>query len=130
MEGTEGPRRKCILVVDDDVHQHGILRVLLARYGYSTLHATTLDQARAVLAGHEIDLIILDIRLHREHGLDLLFGLPLQGIEVPVIICTSDAFAEFTYRTAKSAVAGWIVKPYTFLEMMDAVHGVIGTADG
>lgn len=123
------PKPKRVLVVDDDVDQHGILRVLLGHYGYETVHATTLADARAVLASEHIDLIVLDIRLGRDHGLDLLYSLELEGPIVPILVCTSDAFARQRYPGAARVAKAWMVKPVKSGELIDTVRTIIGAPE-
>jgi len=118
--------QKRVLIVDDDLDHHAILRVLLGHHGFATIHAATLADARAVLAAEHVDLVILDIRLHREHGLDLLYSLPFEGPNVPVLVCTSDALARLRYPAAVNAAAGWLVKPVVFGELIELVESIIG----
>lgn len=120
------PTQKRVLVVDDDLDQHAIMRVLLGHHRYETVHATTLADARAVLAAEHIDLVVLDIRLGPEHGLDLLYSLAFEGPAVPILICTSDGFARQRYPGAARAAAGWMVKPVKFGELVDTLRTIIG----
>ena len=114
---------KRILIVDDDHEQHVILRELLGHHGYATLHAFTLEEARAVLATEGADLIILDVRLaNRVNGLDLLYELHFTGsTEIPVIVCTSDALAQSRYPAAARAVGDWLLKPCALADIVNAV---------
>jgi DNA-binding NtrC family response regulator len=102
---------KTILIVDDDEDQHVILGTLFSHYGYSTVHAHCLSEARAILAETAPDLVVLDIRLNWENGLDLLNVLHATDAKVPVVVCTSDALASFRYPAAVASAAAWIVKP-------------------
>jgi DNA-binding response OmpR family regulator len=118
---------KRVLIVDDNFDQHGILRVLLGHHGFATIHAATLADARAVLESGPVDLVILDVRLGRDHGLDLLYSLPFEGPDVPVLVCTSDADARFRYPAAANAAAGWMVKPFNFDELICCVQRITGS---
>jgi DNA-binding response OmpR family regulator len=113
--------------VDDDREQHVILRELLGHCGYTTAHAFTLEEARAILATDGADLIILDVRLAGGvNGLDLLYALHLTGpAGIPVLVCTSDTLAEFRYPAATRAVGGWLIKPCALTEMLEAVDRVM-----
>lgn len=104
--------------------------MLLGHRGYATLHATTLRGAREILSTEPVDLVILDIRLGVDHGLDLLYSLPFEGPNVPVIVCTSDTFARARYRGAVAASAGWFVKPFDFDELTGAIQQLLGPRDG
>ena len=118
--------------MDDDREQHVILRELLGHHGYATSHAFTLEEARAILDTDGADLIILDVRLaDGVNGLDLLYSLHLTGpAGIPVLVCTSDALAEYRYRAAVRAAGGWLVKPCALTAMLEAVDRLIGGARG
>src|SRR5512134_1985847 len=77
-----------ILLVDDDRE----IRVLLSRYlagqGYRTTAAADGREMREALAGHAIDLIVLDLMLPGEDGLALCRWVRAQS-NVPVIMLTA-----------------------------------------
>jgi DNA-binding response OmpR family regulator len=85
-----GPAR-VIAVVEDEPSIHQMLRTLLMRHGYVTVHADTLPQLRAVIQVQPIDAFIVDLRLKGEHsGLDVLTWIRGQGAHAvaPVLILT------------------------------------------
>ena len=116
-----------ILIVDDDEDQHVILRTLLCHYGYATLHARSLAQAYAILAREHTlpDLVVLDIRLPGEHGLDLLNVLHLNDPALPVVVCTSDVLAAHRYPAAAEAVAAWTVKPIPTSNILEIIARLV-----
>ena len=62
-----------ILIVEDDHISQLVLRTYLTRSGFTNLHfATTADEALAVLAEHEVTLMLLDVFIDGSvNGLDL-----------------------------------------------------------
>ena len=65
-------RFKCsVLVVDDDPGVLGLLALQLAA-DFEVVAATTAEQARAILAGRSIDILLCDLHLPDESGLMLL----------------------------------------------------------
>ena len=71
---TSVATRRCVIaVVEDEPSVHQLLRTLLMRHGYVTVHADTLPQLRAVVQVQAIDAFMVDLRLKGEHnGLDLI----------------------------------------------------------
>jgi ActR/RegA family two-component response regulator len=61
-----------VLVVDDDPSYLTILGRLCAGCGATVVTAQTADEARAALATHEFDLLLLDLQLDHQEGLPLI----------------------------------------------------------
>jgi two-component system response regulator PilR (NtrC family) len=57
-----------VLVVDDDPSYLTILERLCAGCGATVITAQTADEARAALAAHEFDLLLLDLQLDHQEG--------------------------------------------------------------
>ncbi len=117
---------KLVLVVDDDEDQHEILGTLLQQYGYTTLHAHTVAGARAMLAERRPDVILLDITLPGEHGLDLLYSLHLSDPALPVVVITADPLARFRYPKAVASASAWLLKPAFTSDLLEVLRGLIG----
>jgi len=65
----QNPKSKIILVVDDDkTARYGMRRALEERY--KILEADSAASARRVLAAESPDLLLLDIEMPEESGLD------------------------------------------------------------
>ena len=77
-----------VLVVDDDPEIRELLRQFLASAGLHPLLAAGGAEMRARFQEHRIDLVVLDVMLPQESGLDLLRWLR-EHTEVPVIMVTA-----------------------------------------
>ena len=80
-------RQVCVLVVEDDP---ALQRMILNYFGENnirTLLACGRQDMVAQLAGTEVNLVILDLRLGQDDGLDLLRDIRSSS-DVPVIIIT------------------------------------------
>ncbi len=66
----------CILIVDDDEATRELLEIVLDEAGYTTLLATSRDDARAVMAMERVDLILTDL----SHPLPLTASDGLQAL--------------------------------------------------
>ncbi len=83
-----------ILVVDDELSIRKTLGLLLKSKGYSVLDVATIDQARQMLAENSVDLVITDMRLEDEDGMDLLIYLRDSGSQAESIVMTAYASVE------------------------------------
>jgi DNA-binding response OmpR family regulator len=72
--GGEGGRThlKTVLVVDDERSLRLLCRVNLELEGHRVLEAATLAEARALVERESPDVVLLDVHLGNEDGLELL----------------------------------------------------------
>jgi two-component system OmpR family response regulator len=77
-----------ILVVDDDANIRQLLRDYLGEMGYHASAATNGAQMKQILGTSQVDLIVLDLMLDGEDGLDLTRELR-RAHDIPVIILSA-----------------------------------------
>lgn len=77
-----------LLVVDDDPEMRAMLTAFLRRHGFAALEAATGAQARAEFARHRIDLILLDVMLGDESGLEICARLRAEH-DVPIVMLSA-----------------------------------------
>lgn len=82
---------KTILVVDDDFSMRKGLALLLRREGYRVREAATGAEALAILDKGEIDLIILDLFLPDEDGLEISDKIMQGGHSAKILLLTAHA---------------------------------------
>src|ERR1700684_2895395 len=84
-----------LLVVDDDARLRDLLRRYLSDSGFRVTGAADAFEARAQLASFAFDLIVLDVMMPGESGLDLTRSLRAEnGVSVPVLMLTAMAEPE------------------------------------
>ncbi len=106
-------------MVDDEPAIRLLCRVNLELEGYRVLEATSLDEARRLLADGTIAAVQLDMRNGTERGETLLGELRAAG--VPVIVVTGWAETEAEWAKDAGAV---LAKPLAIDELLRAVHSV------
>ncbi len=97
-----------ILVVDDDDRIRTLLSRFLAEHGYRVSTADNAIEARARLSGLVFDLIVLDVMMPGESGLDLARDLR-KNSAIPILMLT--ARAEIEDRLAACNRAWMIISP-------------------
>ncbi|MEJ2451585.1 MAG: response regulator [Gammaproteobacteria bacterium] len=97
-----------ILIVDDEFSIRKTLGMLLKSEGYTALEAADLSQAKRMLQTESVDLVITDMRLGQENGMDLLGWLRANGSEVESIIMTA-------YGSIENAVSAMKLGAYDYL---------------
>jgi CheY-like chemotaxis protein len=79
-----------VLVVDDEVSTHRLLSLLLEPKGYRVVTAASADAAINMLKSVSVDALVLDVRMPRRSGLDVLTFVrgEAQYQQVPVLLLT------------------------------------------
>jgi DNA-binding response OmpR family regulator len=104
-----------VLVVDDDAAIRLLCRVNLELEGHRVFEAAYLDQARAVLADERVHVVLLDLHLGNERGLDLLAELRRDRPEVAVALLTGSPQARSPEEEATADAV--ISKPFEIEEL-------------
>jgi len=112
---TEQPH---ILVVDDDRRIRQLLQSFLADNGYRVTVAASAQEARERRRGITFDLIVLDIMMPGESGLDLTRALREGRDEIPVLMLS--ALAETGDRIAGLTTGSddYLSKPFEPQELL------------
>jgi CheY-like chemotaxis protein len=109
--------RTIVVVEDEQASREGLL-VLLARAGYRTIGAGTLKEARHILEEITPDLLIVDIRLSGDNGLQLL---AMARNPIPAIVIT--AFDDRTLAAeARNFGAEFMLKPVSPAALLAAIQ--------
>lgn len=116
-----------ILVVDDHpVVREGIGRVLMSALPQVVLgDAEGATDARARLRGEPWDLVILDITLGRDDGIQELQWMRASYPAVPVLIVSMHPPEQFASRTAQEGASGYVSKDSPPDELARAVGCVL-----
>ncbi len=113
-----------ILLVDDDSAFAAALERLLHREGYRIHHACdcahALELARQGEGG--VDLVIADLHLCREHGLDLLDELRRLNSSLPVILVSASPDARTYLDALRLGAYEYLAKPLNFTELRQVVQ--------
>ncbi len=101
-----------ILIVDDERLQRWALRKLLADGGYDVFEATDGRSAVALYAEQMPDLVLLDLRLGGESGLEVLKEIRQIDPGAMVIMLTAHGALDAAVTAFKSGVFDFVTKPY------------------
>jgi len=120
---------KRILVVDDDPAMRDVIGTYLENHNYRVGLAADGAAMARILAGDNIDLVILDLKLAREDGLELMRGLSAQA-DVPVILITGHRRDEADRVIGLELGADdYLIKPFGLRELLARVRAVLRRAE-
>lgn len=116
--------RQHILVVDDDTRLRELLRKYLNDNGYAVTTAGDAAEARQRLAGLAFDLIVLDVMMPGEIGLDFARSLR-QRDAVPILMLTAMGEAEDRIRGLESGADDYLPKPFEPRELLLRIGSIL-----
>lgn len=108
-----------VLVVDDDASLRLLCRVNLELDGYHVLEATTVAEAEEILLAEPVDVVLLDVHVGPESGIELMRALRERGGAPPVVLVTGSARLDADTQAEADGVVG---KPFRLEELRDVVR--------
>ena len=112
-----------IMVVDDEDSIRLLYSQELTEEGYEVSTAASAVEAVDLLEKNQFDLVVLDIKLKNESGLDLLQQIVKERHEMPVILCTAFSFYKEDFSTWLAD--GYVVKSSDLTELKDEIRRVL-----
>jgi len=108
-----------VLVVDDEKNIRRTLRMVLEGEGYEVIEASGIDEAATMLHGTRVDLVLLDVKLSEQNGIDLLARLKRGEVggeagtdrDVPVIMISGHATLADAVRATREGAFDFLEKP-------------------
>jgi DNA-binding response OmpR family regulator len=113
-----------ILVVEDDHVMRDMVVDYLSDHNMRGLSASGSEEVERIFAQSEPDLVVLDLRLDREDGLDLLREIRTRS-DVPVVITTGDRRDEIDRVVGLELGADdYLTKPFSLRELLARIRAV------
>lgn len=110
-----------LLVIDDEPNIRYSIQQVLAGQGLEVLGAESAEEGLALCAEHNPDVILLDIRLGQESGLELFDRLRHQSPKSLVVFITGHGTAETAIEAMKRGAYEYLVKPLDATQLQQVV---------
>lgn len=115
-----------ILYLEDDASLLKQTSDVLEDFVKNVFAVKTSKEAMQVLKNQRIDIIISDILLENENGIDFLRELKeVQQINIPTILTTAHTDTKYLLDAIKLKVENYIVKPINLKELLNTLHDVV-----
>lgn len=114
-----------ILVVDDDRRLRELLVKYLKEKGFFVYSASSAAEARAQLAIHKVDLIVLDIMMPGESGLELTKNLRDAGHQTLVLFLTAKDSVDEKIEGLDSGGDDYLTKPFEPEELIARIRAIL-----
>jgi two-component system, OmpR family, phosphate regulon response regulator OmpR len=116
-----------LLVVDDDRRLRELLRDFLGRNGYRVNVAADAAEARRQVAGFAFDLMILDVMMPGESGLDLARSMRGSG-NLPILLLTARGEAADRIAGLEAGADDYLPKPFEPRELLLRIGAILRRA--
>lgn len=113
-----------VLVVDDDQKIRDLLRRYLNEHGFRVTPAADAAAARAAMRGLAFDIILLDVMMPGENGLDLARDLK-SCLSVPILMLTARSETEDRIAGLEAGVDDYLPKPFEPRELLLRLQNIL-----
>ena len=113
-----------ILMVEDDSQIRRFLRATLAAEGYRFLEATTAQEGLTQAAAHHPDLILLDLGLPDQDGLEVIRGVR-EWTTAPVLVLSARGQETDKIAALDLGADDYVAKPFTVGELLARIRAAL-----
>lgn len=117
-----------ILIVDDQVLNVKLLEKTLKQAGYPNVFST-IDSREAVplFIKHNIDILLLDIRMPHLDGFDVmeLLNEVVKDDYLPILVLTAELTSETRAKSLSNGAKDFLTKPFNQLEVLQRIHNIL-----
>ncbi|MBI5352975.1 MAG: PAS domain S-box protein [Chloroflexi bacterium] len=118
-----------ILIVDDDLNMTGTVRDILESRGFNPITALNQDHALAQIEEHQIDVALIDLRLGKESGLDVLREIKAHSPETECILLTGFATQSSAIDAIQLGAFGYFQKPIDMDQLLLSIQRAVEKHD-
>lgn len=114
-----------LLVVDDDARLRNLLQRFLSEQGFRVTAAADAAAARQALHNMAFDLLVVDVMMPGENGLDLTEGLRREGHEVPILMLTAAGAPDDRIAGFERGADDYLAKPFDPRELALRIRTIL-----
>ncbi len=111
-----------VLVIEDDPTVGQFVKRGLEEHGWSVDLETDGETGEQRALAEPYDIVILDMRLPRRSGLEVLHRVRARGCETPVLVLTAQDAVDAKVETLRAGADDYVTKPFAFEELLARVE--------
>lgn len=115
-----------ILVIDDDNRLRELLSRFLNQQEFLVTTAASAEEARLRLEGMQFDMLVVDVMMPGENGLDLVRDLKSSGMTTPCLMLTAMGEPGQRLHGLESGADDYMTKPFEPLELALRLQNILG----
>ncbi|MCV6608452.1 MAG: response regulator [Campylobacterales bacterium] len=115
-----------LLYIEDDVELARQTVDVLEDFVSKIFHATNSKDALNIIKTNKIDVIITDILLENENGIDFIRHLrEKENIIIPTIVTTAYTDSQYLLDAIKLKISNYLVKPISIKELLETLREIL-----
>jgi DNA-binding response OmpR family regulator len=114
-----------ILYAEDDDDLRSLVRNQLTAEGFVVQTANNGEEAIGLLALGTFDLVLLDIRMPRVDGLQVLMHMKEHKIRSRVVMLTAVDDLAVALKAVRLGANDYVTKPYSLETLLSCIHRVL-----
>ena len=111
-----------VLIADDEKNMRWVLGQALSSEGYDVLEATDGKEAISAVAEQRPDVMILDYKMPKPDGMEVLRRLRSKGETFPIIMLTAHGNVSQAVEAMKNGANEYLTKPFDLEELKLAIE--------
>lgn len=118
-----------VLVVDDNVRMSGLVQRGLMEHGYGVDVAGGGHEGEEMAAFHNYDVVVLDLMLPDEDGLQVCRNLRRRGVRTPILMLTALSSTTDKVTGLDAGADDYLTKPFEFDELVARIRALLRRGD-
>jgi len=118
-------KKSTILVVDDEDALRTVLSGELTSEGYEVKAAADGDEAISEVEQASFDLVLLDIKMPRMNGFEVLKYIKEKHSQTKVVMLTGFADLKNAIESKKLGADDFVSKPYDLVDLLTTIERVL-----
>ena len=115
-----------LLVIDDDDRLRELLRRYLSDHNFNVTLASNTQDARQQMKHLIFDLLIVDVLMPGENGLDFVKSLRHLSSQIPILMLTAMGEPEQRLEGFEAGVNDYLSKPFEPKELLIRIQNILG----
>ena len=114
-----------ILVIDDDTRLRNLLGKFLTENGFETALAKDTEEAKSFLNIQKFDLLIVDVMLPNQNGIEFTHNFRLSLNTTPIIILTARGEQDDRIKGLEVGADDYMPKPFEPKELLLRINNIL-----
>jgi len=114
---VENKSNASVLIVDDELNARKVLSAILKEVPYDVFQADGAQKAREIVASENIDVVITDLKMPGEDGLQLFQHLKTSYPDIPVIFLTAFGTVDSAVTAVTDGAFFYFIKPPDYAKL-------------
>ncbi len=114
-----------VIIIDDEAHVRRLYKDILTREGFEVITTACPDKALEIISNNKPDIIVLDIELNGDNGLEFIERFKAEYPDLPIILNSAYSIYMSDFKTWMAE--SYIVKSSDLQPLVDKIRELTGS---